>query len=311
MNKINIYDETTTKIDHKTGEVIETTKKRVSKRQNTSEFIMLFIEGIDLLTKSDLKSTDKNVLEQLLKYTTNNSNMLFINKEVKNIIAKDTGLAFRTVDDKIRNLVDKGIILKEGQTRFLNPVIFGRGDFQNVKKLRQHFELEYNFENETAFERNTGKFLYNEDQDLSKMKIIEATQKVDGNNIEQELIMEDREVEETINTDKEILVTKSDGKRYKVQKSKVSYTIPKTEQEYIELTEKLVKKEEQGNLDTPIMEEIKDNPKYQSKSLFNGKEFEIDLIEANNRARELELKIIEARSKELEIKVEAHKLGIK
>jgi len=244
MGRLNIYDETITTVDHKTGEVVESVKKSVSKRNNTNEFIMLFVEGIDLLTKSDLTKTQKSVLVELLKYTTNNSNMLFINKEVKKLISKDTGLAFRTVDDKIRDLVEKKIIFKEGQTRFLNPLIFGRGEFQNVRKLRQHFELEYDFENETAFERTTNKFLYNEEQDLSKLKVIESKETKIGNHTEQEIVLDNIDQEHpnqtVINFDEP-----KNGKSLELELTKEQNKKLELENEQLKLKLELVKVKDQ------------------------------------------------------------------
>jgi len=185
------YDEINTYIDNKTGEVVSSTKKTISKRENTPEFTMLFIQGLSLLTKSNLSPAQAKVLFEILKYTVSNSNMLLINKKIKDRIANFANLAFRTVEQGIQQLIKKEIILKKEGMFLLNPVIFGRGNFQNIKKLRQNLEIEYDFENETALEMATVKTLYNEDQDMKKLKIVDYKETQNSNELEQEIILGD------------------------------------------------------------------------------------------------------------------------
>ncbi len=188
--KLTFYDEINTYIDKETGEVVSTTKKSISRRASTPEFTMMFVHGLSRLTRADLTKTQAKVLFELLKYTVNNTNMLLINKDVKKLISKDTEATHRTVEASVQQLVKKEVVLKAEASYYLNPIIFGRGNFQNVKKLTQSLSIDYDFENETAVENQTMKFLYNEEQNMSKLKIVEVNETIEEKVIDQEIIVE-------------------------------------------------------------------------------------------------------------------------
>lgn len=188
--KLSVYDSVDTHIDHNTGEVVSTTKRTVTRRESTPEFTMVFVHGLSRLTKADLTKTQAKVLFELLKYTLNNSNMLLINKPVKKLISEGTGATLRTVQACVQALVEKSVIVKEKTSYFLNPIIFGRGNFQNVKKLTQALSLEYDFENETVLENQTMRVLYNEEQNMDKLRIVETKETVENNITDQEIIVE-------------------------------------------------------------------------------------------------------------------------
>jgi len=220
--KVTIYDEINTYHNRETGEIISTSKRSISRRENTPEFTMLFVQGLSILTKSNLTKTQAQVLFELLKYTLNNSNMLMINKDIKTVISKETHATFRTVDASVLALVKKEIIIKKNNFFFLNPLIFGRGNFQNVKKLTQSLEIEYDFENETAIEKATTKTLYNDDQDISQLRVAFSEEKIEDNNIEQIIELETKEkakdyvdvkkYDDSDKSDKNVLLTKEQNK---------------------------------------------------------------------------------------------------
>jgi len=228
---LTFYDEINTYIDNSTGEVVSTTKKTVSRRENTPEFTMLFIQGLSLLTKSNLSPAQAKVLFELLKYTVSNSNMLLINKSIKDRIAEYSDLAFRTVEQAIQQLIKKEIVIKKESMFILNPVIFGRGNFQNVKKLRQSLEIEYDFENETALELATVKTLYNDEQDMKRLKVTDYKETREGNNLEQEIILEAENpnqkimnFEDEVNSDSneiELLNAKNKAKELAIEEMKL------------------------------------------------------------------------------------------
>ena len=190
--KLTLYDEINTYIDNKTGEVVSTARKTVKRQEQTPEFTMLFIQGLSLLTKSDLSKIQSQVLMELLKYSVNNTNMIMITKDIKIAITNDIGnTTYRTIDTAILTLTKKEIIIKKNTMYWLNPLIFGRGNFQNVKRLKQHLEIEYDFETLKAYEKQTIKTLYNDEQDIKQLKVVGYKETQNSNELEQEIILDD------------------------------------------------------------------------------------------------------------------------
>ncbi|PHQ88770.1 MAG: hypothetical protein COB42_08165 [Sulfurimonas sp.] len=191
-----VYDEINTYRDHTTGEMISDVRKKVVRREKTPDFVMMFTHGLSILTKSNLTNAQAKTLFELLKYTVNNSNMLMISVDTKRIIAKETGLAQRTIGENIQALVTKEIIIKENKTYFLNPVLFGRGNWNDIKKLTQSLEIEYDFENNTAVERIKTKALYNDSDELENKshEIIDTKQyESEDGSLNQEIIIAESE----------------------------------------------------------------------------------------------------------------------
>ena len=87
-------------------------------------------------------------------------------------------------------------IIKENKTYFLNPVLFGRGNWNDIKKLTQSLEIEYDFENNTAVERIKTKALYNDSDELENKshEIIDTKQyESEDGSLNQEIIIAESE----------------------------------------------------------------------------------------------------------------------
>lgn len=201
-----VYDEIVTYVDNKTGEVISQSKKSITKRKENNEFTMVFIEGLSRLTKSDLIQAQCKVLFELMKYSVNNTNMLYVNKSIKELIAEEARIGYRTVENCITDLVKKEVILRVKRSYLLNPLIFGRGGLENVKKLTQNLEIEYNFQDGTATEKFTTKILGKEidKTNINNSEILEANENVYGDNgeiIEQEVVLKDKKQSENKSQD--------------------------------------------------------------------------------------------------------------
>lgn len=265
---VTVYDEINTFTNHETGEIISQARKQVVKRERTPEFIMLFVQGLSRLTKSELTKAEGMTLSELLKYTVSNTNMLMITADTKKVISQDTNLSLGTVAQNIKTLVTKEIVIRKSRTYFLNPLIFGRGNFEDLKKLTQSLEIEYDFINQTAVEKITTKSLY-ENVDKDNITITGAEENIseDGKEIEQKIFIEDKKTSPN-------------------EQNKGDYSIvtlePNTQKEDKDL-------EQENNI---IAFEIEQNK-------IKSKELELRLIEAQNRKTELE---IENKKLDLELK---------
>lgn len=183
-----LYEERQEVIDHKTGELVTTSNKKVIRREKSPEFVMMFTAGLSILTKSELTSGQAKTLFELLNFCVNNSNMLMVNTDTKKMIAKNSGLTQKTTNENIRQLVKKVILIKDSNTYFLNPMIFGRGNFQDLKKLTHELSISYDFENNTATNQLVTKSLYEEPS--ADDKVIDTKEHKDNTHTEQNITIE-------------------------------------------------------------------------------------------------------------------------
>jgi len=171
-----VYEEKIEHHDNLTGQVTEKINRKVVRKEKTPEFVMLFVDGVDTYTNAKLSKAQGQVMSQLLKYTIKNSNMLMMNKKVKEMIANDTSLKQDTVNSYLKILVKKNLVIRDDSLFFLNPDIFGKGDFNEVKKLRHTLQIDYDFEElEATTITKTAVEYYNDDQ----LEIIDTKETID------------------------------------------------------------------------------------------------------------------------------------
>ena len=170
---MSLVTSTIQKINNETGEIVER-ETVIVKKEEKEEFVRFFIDSIDKITGAKLTGTEHNVLYKLLKFTINNSNLLFYNKEMRTMIAKELGISTDTVRKAVDKLVKKGLIEKPKRGMYyLNPIHFGRGDWKTIRKLRKEIIYEYDFERLEAGRQERAIATY-EDEDIIKNEIIEA-----------------------------------------------------------------------------------------------------------------------------------------
>ena len=142
--------EKTTKINHETGEVTEST---VVKRFKGDEpnYIKLYLSDISYM--HGLPTTTSDVLQELLKYVTYGTQEIMLNATSKKRIAETTGMNIRTVDNRLQDLVKAGILDRVALGTFvLNPYLFGKGDWKTINELRNR-----NIHLEVLYDKDTGK----------------------------------------------------------------------------------------------------------------------------------------------------------
>ena len=188
MNKnidTTVYEEKIERQDNITGEVTEKINRKVVRKEKTPEFVMLFVNGVDTYTNAKLSKSQGRVMAQLLKYTIKNSNMLMINKKIKEMIAKDIDVKVDTVNSYLKVLVKKNLVIRDDGLFFLNPDIFGKGDFNEVKKLRHTLQIDYDFEElEATTTTKTAVEYYNDEE----LEVIDAHEKIEDNKREQTIV---------------------------------------------------------------------------------------------------------------------------
>ena len=189
-----VYDHVDTRVNHSTGEITETTKKQVVKREKTPEFIMLFTGGISKLNDARLTGTESQVLHELLRYVLPTDNMLMLNADVRKKIAKDIETTKNTLDKVIQKLQKTEILIKQSSTYFLNPGIFGRGDWNKIKKLRHNLNIEYDFTSNTMTSNLITSAQYDELPEIKDIEVVAIEKNIseDQKTIEEKVYIEDK-----------------------------------------------------------------------------------------------------------------------
>lgn len=67
---------------------------------------------------------------------------IFINKTIKNEISEKLNIKINMIEKNIRKCVDSGILFKteDRGTYIVNPFLFARGEWKNIKSLRTEFD---------------------------------------------------------------------------------------------------------------------------------------------------------------------------
>jgi hypothetical protein len=129
-------------INHETGEITKETKHQISFVEREPDYIKLYIS--DILRLTDIpKGSNDIMLAMLKRMTYNNDIALFA--PVKREIANELGLKEITISKAIELFAKKSIILRKDRGLYIiNPYFFGRGKWEDIKKVR--LQIEYSKE---------------------------------------------------------------------------------------------------------------------------------------------------------------------
>ena len=136
--------ETTEHVDYTTGEV---KTRSITKRFRGDEpgYIKVYLDDISYL--HGLPTTTGDLLQELLKYVTYQTQEIILNASIKKRISEATGMAMQTLNNKLQDLLRAGIIDRIATGTFvLNPYLFGKGDWKSINELRDknlHLEIMY------------------------------------------------------------------------------------------------------------------------------------------------------------------------
>lgn len=143
-----VYHEEVSYIDKETGEIIEDSKI-IRKKVSTQEFMQVYLNDISGLLGIENKS-QMFVLVELWKLAQFDTNQVVIIKGIKQQIADNIGIAYKTVDNHIVKLCKLNLLIrKETGIYFLNPQYFFKGYLENRPKILK-LVLEYRTEEKSA-----------------------------------------------------------------------------------------------------------------------------------------------------------------
>lgn len=121
------------------GEVISVEKITTKFVEREPDYVKLYIT--DILKLSNISKSNNDILLAILKRM-NYNNEVFLLSYVKEEIAQELGLKAVTISKALGVLTDKDILIRKARGCYLiNPFFFGRGKWEDIRKIR--LELSY------------------------------------------------------------------------------------------------------------------------------------------------------------------------
>jgi len=136
MQKIT-YEKEEISTDYVTGEVKQKNTTQISKMPVEPPFVKLYID--DVIKLKDLPKGNSKLLYQLVRLL-NYEGQVILNGSIKNIIAERLGIKKQSIDNILNNLVKKDIIKRYATGIYLlNPSLFAKGEWSDIRKLRNKY----------------------------------------------------------------------------------------------------------------------------------------------------------------------------
>jgi hypothetical protein len=130
-------------VDFRTKEIISETK--VYSIPSEPSFVKMYIDDLSLL--NGLGKNGNDVLREVVKYM-DYAGEIVLTPERKSNIAEKYNINVRTVRNQLSILVKKGILAHKTYLTFVaNPQLFSKGEWKNIQKLRDSFQLIIEYKN--------------------------------------------------------------------------------------------------------------------------------------------------------------------
>ena len=144
-----IIHKTKTKKDTQGNLITETSETRIKNREKKDKFMLLYVENFMHLTKLNRKTLE--VLALIIsRRVTYGNNEVIIDSKFRVEIANELGMNKQNISRSIKELNDNNIINRKQisdriYSYYLNPYIFGNGDFNAVEKQRIQYCYDFDF----------------------------------------------------------------------------------------------------------------------------------------------------------------------
>lgn len=133
-----VFVRNVTEVETTSGEVISSTSQQVSLFEKEPPYVKVYLEDIGRL--NNLNTSEQKVINELV-YNMGFNNVVPSYKPVKEMIALKLGMQYNTLDKAIKELHRKGILIRKARGLYImDPLIFGRGSWKDVSKIRMTIE---------------------------------------------------------------------------------------------------------------------------------------------------------------------------
>jgi hypothetical protein len=116
------------------GQVIEEIKSQVIQVEKEPDYVKLYIN--DLLRLQDIPKSANDILLAIIKRMTYNNDIALF-APVKREIASELNIKEVTVAKAIEMFTNKSILIRKDRGLYvINPYLFGRGKWEEIRKIR-------------------------------------------------------------------------------------------------------------------------------------------------------------------------------
>ena len=132
-----------TEIDYRTGEVAR--RKHTVQFEPEPNYIKLYLDCLGVFSGNAGLSVSLNeIFIEILKLVSyaDDDQLVTVNAFVKQRIAKKTGRSVRRIEQALQLWIDNKVLFRVARGTYqLNPYLFGRGDWRDVKNLRSSLDF--------------------------------------------------------------------------------------------------------------------------------------------------------------------------
>jgi hypothetical protein len=125
------------------GEIIDQSQKKVIRVPKTPEFIMVLTKHLAYL--NHLTRSEHNILFSLLNKFVGHNNLIVFNSQVNAYIMKSISIKKSAYSGALKGLRTKYILVEIGGFTYLNPEFFGKGNWEDIQRLRIEVVNDFDF----------------------------------------------------------------------------------------------------------------------------------------------------------------------
>jgi len=128
------YVREVTIFETESGETVKQMATQLTMFEKEPPYVKLYLEDIGRL--NGLTNSEQKLVNELV-FNMGFNNVVPSYKPVKEMIANKLGMSYNTVDKGIKTLYKKGILIRKARGFYImDPQLFGRGSWNDVKKIR-------------------------------------------------------------------------------------------------------------------------------------------------------------------------------
>jgi hypothetical protein len=127
------------RVVNETGEILSTLNSRTFVEEVEPKFVKVYMEDLMYLEKMPLGYGA--ILWQLVRLMNFETNVVNLTPQLREDITKNLGCSIHSVNQAISSFMKIGLISSTRRgTYVMNPYVFGKGSWQDVKKIRAEIE---------------------------------------------------------------------------------------------------------------------------------------------------------------------------
>lgn len=129
-------------IDVESGELVKNHEIKISQKETEPPYVKMYLEDISRIYGLPEKASKLlKVLVKNMSYT----NIVAMYKPIKLMICKELNYSLNTVNAAVNDLVKEGIIIRIARGLYMvEPNLFGKGKWEDIKKIRMIVEYDEN-----------------------------------------------------------------------------------------------------------------------------------------------------------------------